>query len=68
MSLKRKYDFDQLDSSSTTTSLCTVDGSMTTSSTTMAKFLKTEQLLNRLSSNNIHNNHNSPSNNHNDRK
>ncbi|CAF3544384.1 unnamed protein product [Rotaria sordida] len=66
MSVKRKYDFDQVDSSASTTSLCTGDGSTTTSSITTAKYIKTEPLLHRVSSNNIFYNHNSPSNDHND--
>ena len=61
MSLKRKCDFDQLDSSLPTTSLCTGDESMTTSSITPTKYIKTEQLLNRTSSNNNFYNNNSPS-------
>ena len=71
MSLKRKCDFDQLDSSSAETSVCPGDGSTNTSSsslTTTTKFIKTEQLLQRTSSNNIFYNSNSPSNDHNERK
>ncbi|CAF0789869.1 unnamed protein product [Rotaria sp. Silwood1] len=65
MSLKRKCDFDQFDSSSSTASLCTGDGSTTASSIT-TKYIKTEPLLHRVSSNNIFYNHNSPFNDHND--
>jgi hypothetical protein len=54
MSLKRKYSFD---TSSSTSSLCAGDGSMTT-----PKYIKTEQLLERTSSNNIFYTNNSPSN------
>jgi hypothetical protein len=69
MSLKRKCDFDQLDSSSSTTSLCAGDGSTAISSITPTKYIKTEQLLNRTSSNNNNfYNSNSPSNEHNERK
>ncbi len=68
MSLKRKCDFDQFDSSSSAMSLCTGDGSTTTSSITTTKYIKTEQLLNRTSSNNTFYNSNSPSNDHNERK
>jgi hypothetical protein len=72
MSLKRKCDFDQLDSTSAETSVCPEDGSTNTSSssltTTTTKFIKTEQLLHRTSSNNIFYNSNSPSNDHNERK
>ncbi|CAF4294385.1 unnamed protein product, partial [Rotaria magnacalcarata] len=67
MSLKRKCDFDQFDSSSSTTSLCAGDGPTTMSSMTTAKHIKTEQLLNRLSSKTIVNIHNSPSHDHNDK-
>ncbi|CAF4712376.1 unnamed protein product, partial [Rotaria socialis] len=67
MSFKRKCDFDQFDSSSSTTSLCAGDGPTTMSSMTTAKHIKTEQLLNRLSSKKIVNIHNSPSHDHNDK-
>jgi hypothetical protein len=66
MSLKRKCDFDQLNSSSAETSVCPGDGSTNTSSLTTTKFIKTEQLLHRTSSNNIFYNSNSPSNDHNE--
>lgn len=68
MSLKRKCDFDQLNSSSAETSVCPGDGSTNTSSLTTTKFIKTEQLLHRTSSNNIFYNSNSPSNDHNECK
>ncbi len=68
MSLKRKCDFDQFDSTSSATSLCPEDGSTNTSSITTTKYIKTEQLLHRTSSNNIFYNSNSPSNDHNERK
>ncbi|CAF2305724.1 unnamed protein product [Rotaria sp. Silwood2] len=66
MSLKRKCDFDQFDTSLSTASLCTEDGSTTTSSITTTKYIKTEPLLHRVSSNNIFYSHNSPSNDHTD--
>ncbi|CAF1344676.1 unnamed protein product [Adineta steineri] len=67
MSLKRKCNFDQFDSSTSTTSLCADDGSTTNSSLTTAKYIKTEQLLERTSSNNIfYNNNNTPLNDHNE--
>lgn len=62
MSLKRKCDFDQFDSSSVATSLCSGDESTT------VKYIKTEQLLDRTSLNNIYYNNNSPSGDHNERK
>jgi hypothetical protein len=68
MSLKRKCDFDQFNSSSSATSLCTGDGSTTTPPIATIKYIKTEQLLNRTSSNNSFYNSNSPSNDHNERK
>jgi hypothetical protein len=66
MSLKRKHDFDQFDSSSIST---TGDASTPTSPlTTTTIYIKTVQLLNRTSSNNIFLNNNSPPNDHNERK
>lgn len=65
MSLKRKLEFDQFETSSTATSLCTED------ELTAVKYIKTEQLLDRTSSDNIfynNNTNNSPSNDHNERK
>ncbi len=62
MSLKRKYSFDQFDTSSSISSLCAGDGSMTTSSLPTPKYIKTEQLLERTSSNNIFYTNNSPPN------
>ena len=59
MSLKRKCDFDQFDSSS-----CPEDASTPTTT----KYIKTEQLLNRTSPNHIFSNNNSPTNDHNERK
>lgn len=68
MSLKRKCTFDQLDSSSSTTSLCTDNRSPTASPLTTTKYIKTEQLLERTPSNHMLYNNNSPSNENHERK
>ncbi|CAF1035580.1 unnamed protein product [Adineta ricciae] len=66
MSLKRKCNFDQFDTSSSTPSICVDARSSIVSSPTPTKFVKTEQLLDRTSSNHIYSNSNSPSDEHNE--
>jgi len=81
MSLKRKFDFEQSDSCSSVTSLCAEDPTLTKSSSSSSegdgggggrgptvKHIKTEQLLDRTSSNNILHSNNSTSNDHHERK